>query len=267
MFNRILYATDLSEKSLSILNALPGMRCTGIKEIIILRVVNLSRVLGATKGIDIPAYIKAIESESIPLIDEIAEKIREMGFQAKPVIPLPAGDPTSEIVKVADKERVDLIIMGSRGRGTFKAILLGSTAEGTIRKAKSPVIVFKDQIQRIFSKILYATDFSKDSERVGKYARFVAKSCGSDVVIAHVLERGNVLNEYKLNDIKKEFENEGIKVKTVIGSGSPPKEIVRIANIEGATCIFVGRSGKGLRILGSTADFVVRYCSIPVFIG
>jgi len=267
MFNKILYATDLSEKSLLILNALPEMRCIGIKEIIILRVVNLSRILGTPKGVDIPAYIKAIESESLPLINEIAEKIREMGFQAKPVIPLPAGDPTVEIVKIADKENVDLIIMGSRGRGTFKAILLGSTAEGTIRKAKSPIIVFKNQVQRVFSKILYATDFSKDSERVGKYARFVAKSCGSDVIITHVLERGSVLDEYKLNSIKKEFENEGVNVKIAIGSGSPPKEIVRIANMEGATCIFVGRSGEGLRILGSTADFVVRYSNIPVFIG
>ncbi len=136
MFNKVLYATDLSERSLSILNALPEMKCIGIREIIILRAVNLSRILGATKGIDIPAYIKAIESESLPLINEIAEKIREIGFQAKPVIPLPAGDPTSEIVKIADKENVDLIIMGSRGRGTFKAILLGSTAEVSMQKSQ-----------------------------------------------------------------------------------------------------------------------------------
>lgn len=265
MLNKILYATDLSERSLLILNTLPEMRCVGIREIIILRVVNLTRILGASKGIDVSSYIKAIEEGSLPLINEVAEKIREMGFQAKPVIPFPAGDPTSEIVRIAEKGNVDLIVMGSRGRGTFKAILLGSTAEGTIRKAKSPVMVFKDQMQNVFSKIVYATDFSENSERVGKYAKFVAKSCGSEVVLAHIPEKGEVLDENKLNEIKKEFESEGVNVKTVIGSGNPPKEIVRIA--EGATCIFVGRSGKGLRFLGSTADFVLRYSRIPVFIG
>ena len=59
-----------------------------------------------------------------------------------------------------------------------------------------------------------------------------------------------------------EFEN--IDVKIVIGEGNPPKEIVKMAEVENANSIFVGRGKRG--ILGSTADHVIRYSKVPVFV-
>jgi nucleotide-binding universal stress UspA family protein len=37
---------------------------------------------------------------------------------------------TGNIVEYADREKIDLIVIGTRGRSTFKRILLGSTASG-----------------------------------------------------------------------------------------------------------------------------------------
>ncbi|ADB58141.1 universal stress protein [Archaeoglobus profundus] len=266
MFKKVLYATDLSERSLAILDSLPEFKCLGLEEVVIFRVINLTRVLGVARGIDIDAYIREIEKETIPKLEEIAEKIRGMGFVAKPIIPPPAGDPVSEIARIANEEGVDAIVMGSRGRSTIKAILLGSTAEGVVRKSDKPVIVFKNHTPKIFSKIVYAHDFSDKAEKLGKYVKFVAKSCNSDVIVVHILEKGEVLEESKLDEIELEFKNEGIDVKIIIGEGSPSKEIVKIAEKEGATCIFVGRSGRGAGVLGSTADFVIRYSKVPVFV-
>ncbi len=265
MFRKVLYATDLSEKSLEILKALPEFKCLNVEEIVVLRVINLTRVLGVARGIDIEAYIKEIEKETIPKLEEIAEKIRSMGFSAKPVIPPPAGDPVCEIVRVANDEGVDAIVMGSRGRSTIKAILLGSTAEGVVRKSDKPVMVFKNHTPKVFSKIVYAYDFSDKAEEVGKFVKFVAKSCNSEVIVLHVLERGEVIEESRLDEIERDFRKEGIEVRIVIGEGNPSKEIVRISEREGATCIFVGRSRRG-GILGSTADFVIRYSKVPVFV-
>ncbi|WP_457548443.1 universal stress protein [Archaeoglobus sp.] len=264
MFKKVLYATDLSEKSLAILDALQEFKCLNVEEIVILRVINLTRITGFG-GIDIEAYIREIEKETIPRLEEISERIRSMGFAAKPIVPPPAGDPVGEIVKVANKENVDAIVMGSRGRSTIKAILLGSTAEGVVRNSDKPVVVFKGKAFKVFSKIVYAYDFSERCEYVGKFVKFVAKSCNSEVIVAHVLEKGEIIEESKLDEIEQDFRSEGINVEIVVGEGNPSKEIVRIAEKEGATCIFVGRSREG-GILGSTADFVIRYSKVPVFV-
>ena len=266
MFKKVLYSTDFSERSLAILDALPEFKCLNVEEVVVLRVINLTRVLGVARGIDIEAYIEEIEKETVPKLEEIAERIRSMGFNAKPIVPPPAGDPVGEIVRVANEENVDAIIMGSRGRSTIKAILLGSTAEGVVRNSDKPVVVFKNHTPKVFSKIVYAYDFSERCEEVGKFVKFVAKSCNSEVIVAHILEKGEIIEESKLDEIEQDFGSEGINVRIVIGEGSPSKENVRITEKEGATCIFVGRSGKKSGVLGSTADFVIRYSKVPVFV-
>ena len=53
------------------------------------------------------------------------------------------GDPASEIVRVADEENVDLIVMGTHGRSGLKRLLMGSVAESIVRHANCPVFSFK----------------------------------------------------------------------------------------------------------------------------
>lgn len=47
------------------------------------------------------------------------------------------------ILKVADAEKSDMIIMGSRGLGLFKGALLGSVSQKVVEHAKIPVMVIK----------------------------------------------------------------------------------------------------------------------------
>ena len=64
-----------------------------------------------------------------------------------------AGSPVREILKFAEREHVDLIVMASHGRTGLARLLMGSIAEGVMRGAKCPVIVVKQPaIQRAPSK-------------------------------------------------------------------------------------------------------------------
>ncbi|MBR1396023.1 MAG: universal stress protein [Selenomonadaceae bacterium] len=47
------------------------------------------------------------------------------------------------ILKVAESEGSDMIIMGSRGLGLFKGAILGSVSQKIIEEAKIPVMVIK----------------------------------------------------------------------------------------------------------------------------
>jgi nucleotide-binding universal stress UspA family protein len=53
------------------------------------------------------------------------------------------GNPADEIVKFAEKNDVDLVVIGSFGKTGIKRFLLGSVAENVVRHSKKPVLVIK----------------------------------------------------------------------------------------------------------------------------
>ncbi len=55
-----------------------------------------------------------------------------------------AGNPFVEIVRYAKAQDVDLIVMGTHGRGPIAHMLLGSVAEKVVRKSPCPVLTVRD---------------------------------------------------------------------------------------------------------------------------
>jgi nucleotide-binding universal stress UspA family protein len=53
------------------------------------------------------------------------------------------GVPFVEIIRSADREKADLIVMGSHGRTGVRHLLMGSVAEKVSRKASCPVLIIK----------------------------------------------------------------------------------------------------------------------------
>jgi len=53
------------------------------------------------------------------------------------------GDPASEIVRVAEEEGCDLIVVGSRGLGALKSLLLGSVSDHVVHHAHCPVLIVR----------------------------------------------------------------------------------------------------------------------------
>jgi nucleotide-binding universal stress UspA family protein len=53
------------------------------------------------------------------------------------------GDPGDQIVAAAEAEGVDMIVVGSHGRGKVGRLLLGSVSEHVVRNAGCPVLVVR----------------------------------------------------------------------------------------------------------------------------
>ena len=53
------------------------------------------------------------------------------------------GDAAAEIVRIADEQGADLIVISSHGRTGLGRIIFGSTAEAVVRHARCPVLVVK----------------------------------------------------------------------------------------------------------------------------
>jgi universal stress protein A len=58
------------------------------------------------------------------------------------------GDPADAVVRLAEEEDVDLIVLGSHGRTGLSRLLMGSVAEAIVRKAHCPVLVHKQPVHK-----------------------------------------------------------------------------------------------------------------------
>jgi nucleotide-binding universal stress UspA family protein len=80
---------------------------------------------------DIPSHI---------VFDRIWEKIPDELRAAKHV---ETGSIPKAILRVAEQEGSDMIIMGSRGLGLFKGAIIGSVSQKVVEESKVPVMVVK----------------------------------------------------------------------------------------------------------------------------
>lgn len=72
-------------------------------------------------------------------LQECASQLREAGVNAKAI--MVRGPTVASLLAVAENQDVDLIVVGSHGRGMVTEMLLGSVSQGLIRAARWPVTV------------------------------------------------------------------------------------------------------------------------------
>jgi nucleotide-binding universal stress UspA family protein len=91
------------------------------------------------------------------------------------------------------RENVDLVVVGTRGRGGLKKLVLGSVAEEVLRRAACPVLTVgpnvapADPERTEFKTILFATDFGPASDRAFAYALSLAEDCQAKLVLLHMV--------------------------------------------------------------------------------
>lgn len=72
---------------------------------------------------------------------EAVERLQRVGFAAKPSVV--HGNPSHEIVKVAEADDADLVVVGSRGLTGTSRFLMGSVSDGVIKYAPCAVLVYR----------------------------------------------------------------------------------------------------------------------------
>jgi nucleotide-binding universal stress UspA family protein len=75
--------------------------------------------------------------------NEIKNKLKTANISVVDKIIISASSIVGEIVGFADKEKIDLIILGTRGRTGFKKLFLGSVAEGVVTHSSCPVMIVR----------------------------------------------------------------------------------------------------------------------------
>jgi len=112
-------------------------------------VVTLLAVIPVYPDIDLEISARARDSLEMKLSSQAEKALAQAKalFQARGITPkaliISAGSIADEIVKMAEEEQVDLIVIGSRGLGATGRFTLGGTAMKIISQAPSSVLVAK----------------------------------------------------------------------------------------------------------------------------
>ena len=81
------------------------------------------------------------KSEAAKIFERCKELASKSGINIHTV--LLEGDPASKVIGYSEMERFDIIIMGSRGMGKFKELILGSVSNKVIHHAKCSVMLVR----------------------------------------------------------------------------------------------------------------------------
>jgi nucleotide-binding universal stress UspA family protein len=209
------------------------------------------------------------------------------------------GDVRDELLGIIRDQDIDLVVMGTHGRGALERFFLGSVTEKMLRKSPVPVLTVShlDPSKEIrmaepatIRRIIYANDLSLNADVGLHYAAELARTFGSELVVLHAvdgLELGysavelgqlsgaNTLDveTARLNavlQIERTVEAEHVKdmkVVTVALKGVPHQVITSYAEETSADLIVLNMQSKGIlerAMLGATAERVIRAAHAPV---
>jgi nucleotide-binding universal stress UspA family protein len=88
-------------------------------------------------------YVKEIEAAHKKMLTEAFKKAKKTKPNLSISKMLVDGRPADRIVEIANKEKFDLIVMGSRGAGGIKEFFLGSVSDRVADEARCPVLLVK----------------------------------------------------------------------------------------------------------------------------
>jgi nucleotide-binding universal stress UspA family protein len=142
-FNSILFATDFSESSDHAFEYAFSVAKRFGARLIVLHIIN---ELVDLRGFYVPHIsIDKLEEEMAESAGKMMEKFiasHAQGYDRVESVVVP-GIPYDEILKTADAESVDLIVLGTHGRTGLDHVLFGSTAEKVVRKSVVPVMTIR----------------------------------------------------------------------------------------------------------------------------
>jgi len=140
-FKRILCPTDFSEPACRAIRAAGEMAETFSAELILVHVVGAIPALDTPTGMvgfDVAAYQKELTDSAEKSLQERLEEHIPEGVNAQALVV--HGEAAHEIVRTANEEGVDLIVMSTHGATGWRERIFGSVTEKVVRHAECPVL-------------------------------------------------------------------------------------------------------------------------------
>jgi nucleotide-binding universal stress UspA family protein len=169
------------------------------------------------------------------------------------------------------EHKVDLVVMGTRGKSKLEEMIIGSNTERIVRHSRCPVLsVHKKPAKVDFKNIVYATAMHKDEEVFTKIIKRTQQLYDSTIHLVRVNTPGDFQRDYVVREYMEKFAKKlGLKNYTIniFNDISEEEGIIYFAESIDADLIAMathGRTGFAHVMAGSIAEDVVGHAKRPV---
>ncbi|MBI9078939.1 MAG: universal stress protein [Pseudodesulfovibrio sp.] len=212
-------------------------------------------------------------------------------YEYKTRIQTAVGVPSTEILRLARKEEVDMIVMGANTRSGDTSerhrSIMGNTMLTVAKRARCPVLIINrpcNTCWNLFSNIIFCTDFSKAADSAFQFALKAAKDIGCPLYIFHAvnLQSDELGSKTTQETIEAEIEraHKRIEEKYIpqmgdfktyeveCREGIPHVEILKYAREKEGDLIAMAHHSKEIPLdeaeIGTTLEEVVLRSACPV---
>jgi len=273
---RLLCATDLSSRADRALRRAGTLARDMQAELVLLSVVDD----------DQPARLVESERREVSiLLAELSGAMHELQGLA-PRLRVEAGDAFDAIIRVAEAEQADLIVMGEHRKRLLRDMFVGTTIERVMRQGQRPVLMVKMPPERPYRRVLAAMDLSDPAAHALRTAHRLGLLEGADLTVFHALEptpgRGVMMLadvpdeaiQAHIHDVATERRAELTRFlqdmnlgmgpslpKMVLEEGPPAPALRRAVARVSPDLVVVGTRGRGALgrlVIGSVAEEALR---------
>lgn len=298
MFKRILVCSDGSQEALFAARAASVLAKRFDSEVRLLDVFTLSLIEIAGPDARIPPIApETLGQMALHQHEDILCAIRPVFDAAN--IPFTAiqerGSAVATIIEVAEREQIDLIVLGSRGLNGLQSLLLGSVSQGVLHHAHCSVLVLHGDGMPAhfdwFERILLASDLSPTASKATETSISLAGKFGAELTALNVQEPFDILAEsvdpytgiaperlaqqafgaleQNIRTAVHESGYANIKYNVRQERGHAAATILHVADEIQSDLIVVGSRGLGgfaALLLGSTSNHVASHAHYPVMV-
>jgi nucleotide-binding universal stress UspA family protein len=291
-FTTLLFHTRFRELAFNSLKSMLELKAAGLKKVVLVHVIPREDVEFVPYGGILKENRKRFIETAHRTFDDWIKTVDEPQLEFCQRVEV--GAINAGILKAAEEEKVDLIVVGRKKRTTLERVYVGTHVLDILRRSEVPVLMSKYMVQyewqgepltrtneEIWKRPLLASDWSAPSRRaldtVIGLKGLVEKS-----IVAHVLGARMIKN---LEDAAiKRLENEslkrldaycrhvddaGMQSESHLAVGRTVEEILRLSRDYGATMIVMGRTGKDWfreYWLGGVSHQVAELSELPVLL-
>ncbi len=263
-----------------------------------IRVFDVARGLADALGGELVAVhvVSAADQDS----DQIVESVRSRlgGTGAAPAVRLVEGAPARALMEIAERERAELLVVGSRGRGSLRSAVLGSVSRELAARAPCPVVIVPSGEGSAAAvsgdkdadgSVVCGVDGSDQALAAAALAGRLASRLGTRLVLVHARQNLRAVAAYPgarsttppvtgqedavqglVDKVIEDAEHAaGVSAVGVVEPGPPAEVLETVADREKAQLIVIAARGVGaLRaaLLGSVAADLPAATARPVVV-
>lgn len=281
----ILFATDGSPDAALARRAAHDLTCRAHARLVIVGAWNpwAWPAMVPASGEAIQAAWEGAQQEQTELVENEARLAETVGVEVQDTR-VEQGYPADVILANATEARADLIVVGSRGRGPVRRLVLGSISEDVVHRSHVPVLVMRGgNAAWPPQRIVVGDDGASDDSAAGvRFALAIGRVLHAPVEVVQVVPPIDLFThhlarfseEAAISFVRAALETrvgalagDGPRPQTLVRIGEAAEELLGAARGDGPALLVTGTHGRGrlqrLR-LGSVSTAVIHAAECPV---